>query len=156
MARRFTSTTGARRARGLGTNKKFSDIAAIGVSLRRGKYNAKGERIDGIWFASQAEARRYEQLKELEQIGTIEGLKCQPLFDIISHGVRICGYRADFRYHVLDERGRVDWTVVEDVKGMVTDVYDIKKKLLAAQGVHITEIPAKEVSQWKGRTPATR
>jgi Protein of unknown function (DUF1064) len=145
-------TAGARRARGLVKNEKMSALAKLG---RRGKYNAKGERIDGIWFASQAEARRYEQLKEIQDAGLIEGLKCQPSFDITSHGVRICGYRADFRYHVLDERGRVEWTVIEDVKGMVTDVYDIKKKLLAAQGVHITEIPSKEISQWKGRTPVT-
>jgi len=129
----------------------MSELAKLG---RRGKYNAKGERIDGRWFASQAEARRYEQLKDLELGGTIEGLTCQPSFAITSHGVRICTYRADFQYHLLDERGRVEWTIIEDVKGMVTDVYDLKKKLLAAQGVHVTEIPSKEVSQWKGRTPA--
>lgn len=121
---------------------------------RKGKYNAKGERIDGRWFASAAEARRYEQLKRMVDSGQIERLECQPALSIVVNGKKICDYRGDFRYGVLDERGRLTAIVVEDVKGMLTDVYAMKKKLVeASHGIAINEIPARKVAEWEGRTP---
>lgn len=121
---------------------------------RKGKYNAKGERIDGRWFASAAEARRYEQLKRMVDSGNIERLECQPVLPIVVGGKKICDYRGDFRYGVLDERGRLTAVVVEDVKGMITDVYAMKKKLVeASHGLTINEIPARKVAEWEGRTP---
>jgi hypothetical protein len=52
---------------------------------------------------------------------------------------------------VIDDRGQTIKTVVEDVKGMVTDIYKIKKKLVeACYDVKIIEIPAKDVAKWEG------
>ena len=122
-------------------------------SSRRGKYNAAGRRIDGAWFASEAEAVRYEQLRSLLADGVIERLELQPKFPILLNGVPITTYRADFRYAVLNERGGIDHVAVEDVKGMITDVYAIKKKLVeASYRITILEIPAGKIAQWQGRT----
>jgi len=122
-------------------------------SSRRGKYNAQGERIDGHWFASQAEAVRYRQLKELEAQGVIAELALQPAYPVQIRGRLVATYRADFRYAVLDERGRVERIVVEDVEGMITDVYAMKKKMVeASYDLTINEIPASKVDQWIGRT----
>ena len=74
-------------------------------SSRRGKYNAAGRRVDGAWFASEAEAVRYEQLRSLLADGVIERLELQPKFPVLLNGVPITTYRADFRYAVLNERG---------------------------------------------------
>jgi len=121
---------------------------------RRGKYNANGQRIDGHWFASQSEAKRYEQLKQLQEAGKIDNLELQPAYPITHSGRPITTYKADFRYITLNELGRSNSLVVEDVKGMITDVYIIKKKLVEAQyQLKINEIPAKDIEKWIDRTP---
>jgi hypothetical protein len=121
---------------------------------RRGKYNANGQKIDGHWFASAAEAKRYLQLKDMQQDDLIEDLVLQPSYPIVHHGKPITTYRADFRYVVLNELKRSETVVVEDVKGMVTDVYLIKKKLVEAQyNLKINEIPARDIDKWVNRTP---
>lgn len=122
-------------------------------SGRKGKYNAAGLRIDGIFFHSKAEGERYEQLKELLASGAIDGLRLQPPFDCTVNNRKVCVYKADFQYDVIDDRGFVIRTVIEDVKGMITDIYKIKKKLVeAVYDVKILEIPSKKVGEWKGRT----
>lgn len=97
---------------------------------RRAKYNAKPIEIDRIRFDSIAEGNRYLQLKALLQNGEISDLKLQPEFllqepftDNKGKRHRAILYRADFQY---TENGK---TVVEDVKGMETQVYKIKKKM---------------------------
>jgi hypothetical protein len=120
---------------------------------RKGKYNAAGLRIDGIFFHSKAEGERYEQLKELVADGTIDHLELQPAFNCVVNNQKVCQYRADFRYDVVDERGSTIRTITEDVKGMRTDIYKIKKKLVeACYNFKILEIPSKDVSKWKGLT----
>lgn len=100
--------------------------------------------VDGLRFASSAEAGRYRVLKLQQQSGMISDLQCQVPFQL-APGVLIQGakrktpplrYFADFAY--LDKHGR---RVVEDVKGgPLTQAYRIKRHLLALQGIHITEI----------------
>ena len=70
--------------------------------------------------------------------GKIAGLELQPRFDCVVAGVKICSYVADFRYR------RDGAAVVEDVKGVRTAVYRLKRKLAEAchPGLVITEIPA--------------
>lgn len=86
--------------------------------------------VDGIVFASAAEARRYAELKVFERAGVIFGLELQPEYELqpaFAYGgrrERRIAYRADFRYR---EDGQV---VVEDVKGHRTVVYKLKRKLL--------------------------
>lgn len=102
---------------------------------RSGKYNASKVTVDGYRFDSRREARRYEELKQMEAAGKIAQLELQPRFELQpafryrGEAVRKIEYVADFRY--LDyERGGL---VVEDVKGMKTDVYRLKRKLFLAK-----------------------
>lgn len=99
------------------------------------KYNAKKTEIDGFVFDSKKEAARYQELKVLEQAMEIHDLELQPEFFCIVNGRKVCKYRADFRY-VQDGT-----TIIEDVKGMRTDVYKLKKKLVEAlYDIEIQEI----------------
>lgn len=97
----------------------------------RSKYHAKKTVVDGITFDSKREADRYLVLKSMEEDGAIEDLRRQvryeliPAFDVDGRHCRPVYYVADFVYV---EDGK---EVVEDVKGMRTDVYRLKSKLFA-------------------------
>lgn len=92
------------------------------------KYGARKQEVDGFVFDSIAEATWYQGLRLLERAGEIKNLELQPKFDVIVNGKHICNYFADFRY-IDTQTGE---TIVEDVKGVRTDVYIIKKKLVEA------------------------
>lgn len=92
------------------------------------KYRNQPTEVDGIRFASKAEARRYANLKLLERAGEIEGLKLQPRFPLIVNNIHVCTYVADFAY--LDRN--TDREVVEDTKGVKTKDFVIKAKLFHA------------------------
>lgn len=97
------------------------------------KYKAKKTIIDGITFDSRKEAKRYTELKLLEEQRIIRDLSLQVQFELLPSFVividgkkrkrRPITYVADFVYYRDDEK------VIEDVKGMRTPVYKIKKKL---------------------------
>lgn len=96
------------------------------------KYNARKTIVDGITFDSQAEARRYGELKLMQGAGLISGLQCHPKFEILpaftykGKRVRAVSYNADLQYI---ENKRI---VVEDVKGgkaTQTAVFRLKWKL---------------------------
>lgn len=100
------------------------------------KYRNELTEVDGVTFASKAEARRYGELKLLEYAGEIYGLILQPRFVLEVNGVKITTYVADFEY-----RDREDRRTVEDVKGVRTTVYKLKKKLMyAVYGIEVTEV----------------
>lgn len=108
----------------------------------RGKYHAKKTVVDDIAFDSRKEADRYLVLKGMEEDGLIEGLRRQvryelvPAFDVDGKHYRPVYYVADFVY-MDNETGK---EVVEDVKGMRTDVYKLKSKLFARRyGMSIRE-----------------
>ena len=142
-------------------------MSEVAQSKRAGKYNAKGQHInkttlevthgkdpDRVWFASGAEAERYLQLRALEASGQIRQLRTQRSFPLHWNGVKLGVYRADFEYVVTAARVHDEYVCVEDVKGMVTDVFDIKKKLLLAQyKIEVIEIPAKQVKKWHNTIP---
>lgn len=99
------------------------------------KYRAVKTVVDGITFASKAEAKRYQEIKWLLFSGKIERCSRQNRFPLLVNGVKIGDYVADFVYW---ENGK---QVVEDVKGFKTPLYRWKKKHFEAQyGVAITEI----------------
>lgn len=101
------------------------------------KYRNKPCVIDGRKFDSQAEGRRYSELKLLLFAGEIGFLEYQPRFAIEVNGVKVCTYTADFAYL---EKGL---KVVEDVKSKptMTPVYRLKKKLMkAVHGITISEV----------------
>lgn len=90
-------------------------------------------RIDGVYFPSRLEARRWHDLQLLARAGRIANLRRQVAYPLEHGGT----YRADFVY---DEDGR---TVVEDAKGMVTDLYALKRRQFESQyGITIREVRA--------------
>jgi hypothetical protein len=109
------------------------------VKKKPHKYKAEPATIDDITFASQAEARRYIELKWLKQHGKIRDLRLQKRYQIRVNGVLVTTYVADFVYIDLER----DQEIVEDVKGFVTPVYKLKRKLMkVVHGIEIQEIPA--------------
>lgn len=98
---------------------------------RRSKYGAVPTVVDGVRFASKKEAKRYWELKLLK----VKALVLQPEYELVVNGVLICKYRADFAYDGETHK------IVEDVKGVKTAVYKLKKKLmLAIHGIEIQEV----------------
>lgn len=103
----------------------------------RPKYGNKKTEVDGILFDSKKEAKRYQELRLLEKQGIILELQLQPKFPIVVNGKKICTYIADFDYCVAHTADRI----VEDVKGIKTPIYNLKKKLVkAVHGIDITEV----------------
>lgn len=93
------------------------------------KYRAKKTEVDGHVFDSKREAARYAELKMMQHQGVIERLELQPVYQISINTRPVCKYIADFRYW-CNTRQRY---VVEDVKGVQTAVFRLKKKLVEAQ-----------------------
>lgn len=95
-----------------------------------------------IWFGSKREAARFVVLSQEQLAGTITGLQLQPQFPLevtTAGGVRIIigRYVADFSYWRVGSAIQV----IEDVKGMKTDLYSWKKKHVEAEyGIHVTEV----------------
>jgi Protein of unknown function (DUF1064) len=109
------------------------------------KYRAVPTQLDGIRFDSKKEARRYAELRLLEQAGEIHALERQPVFPLFTAHHRggelrqVGVYRADFRYR----QGPRGVLVVEDVKSKPTRtaVYRLKKRMVeAAYGITVTEV----------------
>jgi hypothetical protein len=97
--------------------------------MRRNKYGAKKVIINGIKFDSKKEAERYIILKGMEDREEISFLELQPRF-ILQESFKHEGkthrkieYVSDFKYWKDGDH------VIEDVKGMKTDVYRLKMKL---------------------------
>jgi len=111
-------------------------VVAKMASRALSKYRAVATVVDGRRFASRKEAERYQALRLLQKAGEIEKLQIQVKYPIQVNGEPICQYWADFVY--VDCRS--GHTVVEDVKGVRTAVYRLKKKLLhAVYGIDIVE-----------------
>jgi hypothetical protein len=99
--------------------------------FRRNKYRAIKTVVDGITFHSKGEAMRYSELKFLEKAGKIKGLRLQVDYPLNVSTHHICSYIADFVYYSISGDGKVGM-VIEDYKGVRTDVYRLKKKLFEA------------------------
>lgn len=107
------------------------------VERRVNKYGAIRTHVDGHLFDSKAEAKRYQDLKNLQRAGHIEALELQPKFPLLIKGAKVGEYRGDFRY--LDKAtGEV---VVEDVKGVRTPLYKFKRKIVEVlYGIVVREV----------------
>ena len=107
------------------------------------KYGNQRTVVDGITFDSKKEATRYAELKLLQRAGEIFDLQRQVPFTLIPKQTRDgkvierpCVYKADFVYKEKDGT-----EVVEDVKGVCTKEYRIKKKLMLWQfGIIVKEV----------------
>lgn len=106
----------------------FSKTPRPGFATRqRSKYGNVRTLYDGIWFASDREAKRYAKLKLLLRAGEISDLRRQVSFKLVVQGTHVTTYRADFVY--LNKKGE---TVVDDAKGYKTEEFKIKAKLMHA------------------------
>ena len=101
---------------------------------RRNKYNAVKTKQDGYTFDSKAEAARYGELVILQAAGEIERLEVHPCFilqdsftDATGTRQRAISYEGDFMYWQGDTH------YVEDVKGVETAVFKLKRKLFLAR-----------------------
>lgn len=118
------------------------------------KYKAKKTQVDGIWFDSKKEAQRFIYLRDSMKRGDISDLQMQVKFLLIpaqyehDRTGRLSGkirgrllerevtYKADFVYK--DANGN---EVVEDVKGVRTPVWKIKRKLmLYVHNIRVVEV----------------
>lgn len=116
-----------------------------GTNESRNKYSNRKVELEGHVFDSQKEARRYAELKLLEQAKEISGLRRQVKYELIPEQrdesgkliERAVNYFADFVYY--DARNKE--TVVEDTKGFKTKEYVLKRKLmLYVHGIKVREI----------------
>ena len=114
------------------------DITQI---FRKGSNKYHAQKSGG--YASRKEHRRANELKLMQRAGMISNLREQVSYDLIPAQYddkgklleRACAYVADFVY--TDGQGN---TIVEDTKGLRTDVYRIKRKLmLHVHGIKISE-----------------
>lgn len=126
--------------------------------MRRSKYGNRKTVVDGITFDSKKEANRFRELQLLERAGKITALQRQVKYvliptqrefsnEIYKKGAhqghfkpgkvleKECSYIADFAY-IQDGA-----YVVEDTKGVRTEVYKIKRKLMLERyGIQIQEV----------------
>lgn len=103
-----------------------------------GKYNNARVEVDGMQFDSMREAARWKELRLMERAGEISDLRRQVRYELVPKlpGERPVDYIADFVYR--DKDGN---EVVEDVKGVRTPVYVIKRKLMLwRHGIRIREV----------------
>jgi len=87
------------------------------------KFKAKPTETDGIKFSSKKEAKRYNNLKMLKNIGEVLFFLRQVPFHLPG-GVK---YVCDFL--IFWTNGQV---TIEDVKGFKTESYKAKKKMVEA------------------------
>ena len=109
------------------------------------KYHAKKTKVGDITFDSKKEAKRYVFLKEQEQTGQIKNLQRQVKYELIPSQKdkdtgkvieRAVVYKADFVYELEDGE-----QIVEDVKGVRTPEYVIKRKLMLHKyGIRLKEV----------------
>ena len=126
----------------------------------RSKFGNKKVEFGGYKFDSLAEAKHYWwTLKPRLDAGEITHLEMQTSFQIEIKGKKICKYKADFQYFdckVIGPDGQTGALVVEDVKGVRTAIYRLKKKLVEAQfvGTKIIEVPASKYRSVKYALPS--
>ena len=126
--------------------------------MSRSKYGNRKTVVDGITFDSKKEANRFRELQLLERAGKITALQRQVKYvliptqrefsnEIYKKGAhqghfkpgkvleKECSYIADFAY-IQDGA-----YVVEDTKGVRTEAYKIKWKLMLERyGIQIKEV----------------
>jgi len=100
--------------------------------MLRHKFNAVRCESDGFKFASKKERKRYLELKELRKAGEVELFLMQTPFHLPGNTKYVCDFQ------VFWNNGTVTF---EDVKGIKTPVYSLKKKQVEElYPITITEI----------------
>ena len=92
------------------------------------KYKAVKTEVDGIVFASKREAKRFVELKLLQRAGKIEGLTCQPKYELVVNGKKVGRYTGDFYYFDRETKK----LIVEESKGYRVRDYVLRRNLFRA------------------------
>lgn len=114
----------------------LTDLADLRTRAGANKYGAEPTEVDGIRFASKAEARRYQELRILERAGQITDLRLQPRYElqpafVDNKGMKRASiqYTADFAFR---EPGNPREVILE-VKGALTRDYLVRARLFLYQ-----------------------
>lgn len=105
--------------------------------MSKAKYGNKKVVRDGNTFDSAMEAKYYDYLKHLQTQGIVTSFELQPRFVLLpkfeknDKKYREIGYTADFTVHYADGH-----TEVVDIKGMVTQQFELRRKLFEYRFPH--------------------
>jgi hypothetical protein len=139
-----------RAARKNPAKRKAETPAGVPAKPPRSKYRNTIVEVDGIKWKSAKQARRYQELKMLDNAGKISNLCWEVTHRIMVNGIGITSYRVDFEYLDGDGNG-----VMEDVKPTFRSeksekaykqtgaykMFSIKKRLMAAlYGIDVKEV----------------
>ena len=120
----------------------YNKLLNNSIITKQNKYHNKKVQYDEMTFDSKKEYSYYLKYKLMEQAGEIHDLKMQVPFTLIEtfklqdKTYRKTIYKADFTF--VDKQGKYH---VIDVKGIRTEVYKLKKKLMAWKyGIEIEEV----------------
>lgn len=99
---------------------------------KRNKYGAVAKWVDGHYFKSKKETRRYIYLKHLQEAKEISNLEIHPKFplcayDINGDKVDVCVIELDFGYMKGNKY------ILEDTKGMDLPMSKLKRKWFEKQ-----------------------
>lgn len=109
---------------------------------KKSKYRNERVEIHGRTFDSKLERARYAELLELEKAGHIRELQCQVQVYLSDADIL---YKPDFKYFDVDLNDYVH----EDVKGMETAVWRIKRRLWIAYGPTVLRVLAGTIGNIK-------
>lgn len=98
------------------------------LPVRTSKYGNHSFTLNGEKWDSKAEYYRWQELNLLQKAGEIKDLRRQVPYEIIpkTDRFRKAEYIADFVYTDV----KTGKEIVEDAKGVETDVFILKKKLM--------------------------
>lgn len=110
------------------------------LSPKKNKYHNRRTEYNGRMFDSAHEARTAQELDNLRKAALpadrVVDVQYQVPFPIVVNGEKICRYEADFVVTYAD-----DHVQVIDAKGVRTDIFKLKKKLVkACHGIDIIEV----------------
>lgn len=122
------------------SEEQYRQFLSKSIDYKQNKYHNKKVVYNGIKFDSKKEGAYYLKLKLLEEKGVIQDLQLQVKFELIpsfkfkGETIRGINYYADFTYK---QDGKLH---IVDTKGIRTDVYKIKKKMMNYKGYDIEEV----------------
>lgn len=102
---------------------------ATSKNTRKNKYNARKTEYNGCTYDSKKEAgyaKKLDLLKMANGKDKVLSIERQVPYEMIVNDIKICTYRLDFKVTYPDRVEHVD------VKGMITAIYKLKKKLMKA------------------------
>lgn len=112
----------------------IEEYRKITRSQSKSKYNNIKTLYNGVLYDSKKEAERARDLDLLVSAGRVTNLQRQIRIPLMVNNVKIGSYVADFCY----KDNYLGKDIIEDVKGVQTAVFKLKKKILEANGYIIT------------------